>query len=89
MMKWNKYWCGWIALVVVIAACMLTGCGDGDKPKVVVCVPVYGQSLAMGEEAELVTDIDGLSSKWEGRLVGEGLNAVSYTHLTLPTNIRV
>ena len=48
MMKWNKYWCGWIALVVVIAACMLTGCGDGDKPKVVVCVPVYGQSLAMG-----------------------------------------
>ena len=37
-------------------------------------MPVYGQSLAMGEEAELVTDIDGLSSKWEGRLVGEGLN---------------
>lgn len=73
MMKWNKYWCGWIALVVVIAS-LLTGCGDGDKPKVVVCVPVYGQSLAMGEEAELVTDIDGLSSKWDGRLVGEGLN---------------
>ena len=61
MMKWNKYCCGWIALVVVIAACMLTGCGDGDKPKVVVCVPVYGQSLAMGEESELVTDIDGLT----------------------------
>ena len=74
MMKWNKYWCGWIALVVVIAACMLTGCGDGDKPKVVVCVPVYGQSLAMGEESELVTDIDGLTDKWNGRLVGEGLD---------------
>lgn len=73
MMKLNKYWLGWIALVVVIAS-LLTGCGDGNKPKVVVCVPVYGQSLAMGEEAELVTDIDGLSSKWEGRLVGEGLN---------------
>ena len=74
MMKWNKYCCGWIALVVVIAACMLTGCGDGDKPKVVVCVPVYGQSLAMGEESELVTDIDGLTDKWNGRLVGEGLD---------------
>ena len=74
MMKWNKYCCGWIALVVVIAACMLTGCGDGDKPKVVVCVPVYGQSLAMGEESELVTDIDGLTEKWNGRLVGEGLD---------------
>ena len=74
MMKWNKYWCGWIALVVVIVASMLTGCGDGDKPKVVVCVPVYGQSLAMGEESELVTDIDGLTEKWNGRLVGEGLD---------------
>ena len=74
MMKWNKYWCGWIALVVVIAASMLTGCGNGDKPKVVVCVPVYGQSLAMGEESELVTDIDGLTEKWKGRLVGEGLD---------------
>ena len=74
MMKWNKYCCGWIALVVVIAACMLTGCGNGDKPKVVVCVPVYGQSLAMGEESELVTDIDGLTDKWNGRLVGEGLD---------------
>ena len=74
MMKWNKYCCGWIALVVVIAASMLTGCGDGDKPKVVVCVPVYGQSLAMGEESELVTDIDGLTDKWNGRLVGEGLD---------------
>lgn len=74
MMKWNKYCCGWIALVVVIAACMLTGCGNGDKPKVVVCVPVYGQSLAMGEESELVTDIDGLTEKWNGRLVGEGLD---------------
>ena len=74
MMKWNKYCCGWIALVVVIAASMLTGCGNGDKPKVVVCVPVYGQSLAMGEESELVTDIDGLTEKWKGRLVGEGLD---------------
>ena len=74
MMKWNKYCCGWIALVVVIAASMLTGCGNGDKPKVVVCVPVYGQSLAMGEESELVTDIDGLTDKWNGRLVGEGLD---------------
>ena len=53
----------------------LTACeGGSDKPKVVVCVPVYGQSLAMGEESELVTDIDGLTNKWNGRLVGEGLD---------------
>ena len=51
----------------------LTACeGGSDKPKVVVCVPVYGQSLAMGEESELVTDIDGLTKKRsEERRVGK------------------
>ena len=61
-----------LAMIVVGG---LTACeGGSNKPKVVVCVPVYGQSLAMGEESELVTDIDGLTNKWNGRLVGEGLN---------------
>ena len=61
-----------LAMIVVGG---LTACeGGSNKPKVVVCVPVYGQSLAMGEESELVTDIDGLTNKWNGRLVGEGLD---------------
>ena len=72
-MKWNSKW-AWIFAMAIMVLLGLTACDNGGKPKVVVCVPVYGQSLAMGEEAELVTDIDGLSSKWEGRLVGEGLN---------------
>ena len=63
-----------IVLAILIVG-GLTACeGGSDKPKVVVCVPVYGQSLAMGEESELVTDIDGLTKKWNGRLVGEGLD---------------
>ena len=63
-----------IVLAILIVG-GLTACEAGsDKPKVVVCVPVYGQSLAMGEESELVTDIDGLTKKWNGRLVGEGLD---------------
>ena len=63
-----------IVLAILIVG-GLTACeGGSDKPKVVVCVPVYGQSLAMGEESELVTDIDGLTNKWNGRLVGEGLD---------------
>lgn len=74
MMKWNNPWCGMIVLAILILG-GLTACDNGsDKPKVVVCVPVYGQSLAMGEESELVTDIDGLTKKWNGRLVGEGLD---------------
>ena len=74
MMKWINPWCGMIVLAILIVG-GLTACEGGcDKPKVVVCVPVYGQSLAMGEESELVTDIDGLTNKWNGRLVGEGLD---------------
>ena len=72
-MKWNIKW-AWLFSMEIMALVGLTACDNCGKPKVVVCVPVYGQSLAMGEEAELVTDIDGLSKKWEGRLVGEGLN---------------
>ena len=72
-MKWNIKW-AWMFTMEIMALVGLTACDNCGKPKVVVCVPVYGQSLAMGEEAELVTDIDGLSKKWEGRLVGEGLN---------------
>ncbi|MGM9777700.1 MAG: sialate O-acetylesterase, partial [Prevotella sp.] len=74
MMNLNKYWCGMIVLAMIVVG-GLTACeGGSNKPKVVVCVPVYGQSLAMGEESELVTDIDGLTNKWNGRLVGEGLD---------------
>ena len=74
MMKWNNPWCGMIVLAMIVVG-GLTACeGGSDKPRVVVCVPVYGQSLAMGEESELVTDIDGLTNKWNGRLVGEGLD---------------
>ena len=73
MMKWNNPWCGMIVLAILVVG-GLTACDGSDKSKVVVCVPVYGQSLAMGEESELVTDIDGLTKKWNGRLVGEGLD---------------
>ena len=72
-MKWNIKW-AWMFSMEIMALVGLTACDNCGKPKVVVCVPVYGQSLAMGEEAELVTDIDGLTNKWNGRLVGEGLD---------------
>ena len=73
-MKWYSQWI-WLTILCVVMVGGLTACDDGKKPNVVVCVPVYGQSLAMGEEAELVTDIDELSHKWRGRLVGEALRA--------------
>ena len=39
--------------------------------KVVLCIPVYGQSLALGEEAERITDFDSLRIKYDGRIVNE------------------
>lgn len=42
--------------------------------KVVLCIPVYGQSLALGEEAERITDFDSLRIKYDGRIVTECLD---------------
>ena len=42
--------------------------------KTVICIPVYGQSLALGEEAIRITDFDSLRIKYNGRIVNEHLN---------------
>lgn len=42
--------------------------------KVVVCIPVYGQSYALGEEAKRITDFDSLRVKYNGRIVTEKLD---------------
>ena len=42
--------------------------------RVVVCIPVYGQSLALGEEAVRITDFDSLGSMAGGRIVTENLD---------------
>ena len=41
--------------------------------KVVVCIPVYGQSYALGEEATRLTNFDSLRIKYNGRIVTEKL----------------
>ena len=44
-----------------------------EGKKVVLCIPVYGQSLALGEEAIRITDFDSLRIKYNGRIVNEHL----------------
>ena len=44
--------------------------------KVVICVPVYGQSYALGEEAVRITDFDSLRLKYDDRIVTERLDHV-------------
>jgi hypothetical protein len=52
----------------------LFSCTKYEEHKVVVCIPVYGQSLALGEEAELITNFDSLSEMADGRIVTENLD---------------
>ncbi len=59
-----------VYFVVVIShnRCTLEG------HKTVICIPVYGQSLALGEEAARITDFDSLRINYDGRIVNEHLN---------------
>ena len=50
------------------------GCQKDYVHKVVVCIPVYGQSYALGEEAQRITDFDSLRIKFNGRIVTEKLD---------------
>ena len=52
-----------------------------DRPtleghKTVICIPIYGQSYALGEEAKRITNYDSLRIKYDGRIVTEKMNYV-------------
>lgn len=62
-------------LLLFIITLLFAACAKKPEGhKVVVCIPVYGQSLALGEEAERITDFDSLSSYANGRIVTENLD---------------
>lgn len=42
--------------------------------RTVLCIPVYGQSYALGEEAIRITDFDSLRIKYDGRIVTEHMD---------------
>lgn len=61
-------------LLLVLTA-FLMSCTQSQQPyRVVLCIPVYGQSLALGEEAERITDFDSLAAYANGRIVTENLD---------------
>lgn len=68
-----------LAICCIIVLCILTYQLYRDRNtlsghRVVLCIPVYGQSLALGEEAVRITDFDSLRIKYDGRIVNENLN---------------
>lgn len=68
-----------VIILVCICLCSIVYFFMNEKDyghKVVVCIPVYGQSFALGEEAVRITDFDSLRIKYAGRIVTENLDYV-------------
>src|SRR5574344_2044138 len=61
---------------VMFCLTILMGCDNYKikKDDVILLVPVYGQSLALGEEAKLITDFDTMSVKFNHKILTENLN---------------
>ena len=62
------------AIILLIASVLFTACQKDYDHKTVLCIPVYGQSLALGEEAERMTDFKSLAAYADGRIVTEELD---------------
>ena len=63
-----------IKLAILLIVVGLSSCHDNYEQKAVVCIPVYGQSLAVGVDAERITDFDSLTNYANGRIVTENLD---------------
>lgn len=62
------------AFIFLITSALFTACQKDYDHKTILCIPVYGQSLALGEEAERMTDFDSLAAYADGRIVTEDLD---------------
>lgn len=64
-----------LSIIITLLVCFfITACETDYGHKTILCIPVYGQSLALGEEAERMTDFDSLSAYADGRIVTENLD---------------
>ena len=78
MMKFKNY--RYVVLIIVLIGLLgyffylYKECHKDYGHKVVVCIPVYGQSYALGEEATRITNFDSLRIKYNGRIVTEKLD---------------
>lgn len=75
---WKKTRIGWLLALAVLVAIGIYIAIDARKTDVsgkdVVCIPVYGQSLALGEEAERITDFSQLAEQSHDRIVTENID---------------
>ena len=74
-----KYLYKVLAVICIVILCIIAYYNISNRNtltghRVVVCIPIYGQSLALGEEAIRITDFDSLKINYDGRIVNEHLN---------------
>lgn len=73
----NRFSVFFVTLIICQALYIYNKVGQKNYGhKVVVCIPVYGQSYALGEEAIRITDFDSLRIKYNGRIVTEHMGHV-------------
>ena len=61
-------------IIVIMVVIGLASCHDHNEHKTVICIPVYGQSLALGVDADRITDFDSLANYANGRIVTENMD---------------
>ncbi|WP_256010357.1 sialate O-acetylesterase [Desertivirga xinjiangensis] len=61
-------------ILLLLLICLGCNKKSGEQQRTVLAIPVYGQSLALGEEAVRVTDFDSLSKKTLNHVVTENLD---------------
>lgn len=61
-------------IFLILAIIGFMSCQNNDMPKTVICIPVYGQSLALGIDADRITNLDTLANYAGGRIVTENLD---------------
>ena len=60
-------------LILLIIGGFLS-CQNHDESQTVICIPVYGQSLALGIDANRITNLDSLANYADGRIVTENMD---------------
>lgn len=65
-----------ICFAIYTVAVIIHDCPTLEGHKTVICIPVYGQSYALGEEAKRITNYDSLRINYDGRIVTEKMNYV-------------
>ena len=61
-------------LIILLVIFGFISCNNDLEHKTVICIPVYGQSLALGVEADRITDFDSLANYADGRIVTENMD---------------